>query len=208
MAQQSFARLTLCATLVLAAAGACTKVREQPVAQPVAVAPEPVKVAKKPVRRPSSSGWSTPPARAALPAAPTEAVGTGTPFDRNKLQGALEAALPGLNPCWPNGTVAAATISFDATSAGKAENVKVAGASSPGQEKCVADRLAALKLPSFDGPPVGVNLPITVGIRGLTQPADPSAPAAAAPPAMPAAAAAAPTAAAPAPAAPRLFVNP
>ena len=162
-------------------------------AAPVAP-PEPVKVTK-PVRRPApTSAWTSRPAPApAAPAAlPAEAVGEGTPFSRAKLQAALEAALPGLNPCWPNGTVSAATIAFDATSAGKAENVKVTGASSPAQERCVADHLAGLKLPSFDGPPVGVQLPITVGIRGLTQPADPTAPAQA-------------TAAAPAP---KLFVNP
>ena len=214
MSERSSQRLTIVATLVLSGAAACTKVREQPAVRPVEVAaPAPVKVVK-PVRRPSSSPWpsrSEPIGRpAATPAGlPAEAVGEGTPFSRAKLQAALESALPGLNPCWPNGTVASATVSFDATSAGKAENVRVAVASSPAQEKCVADHLGALKLPNFDGPSVGVQLPITIGLRGLTQAADPAAPAGAAAPN----AAAAPTgsatpAAAPAPAAPRLFVTP
>jgi hypothetical protein len=210
MSQRTCQRLTIVATLVLSGAAACTKVREQPAARPVEVAaPAPVKVAK-PVRRPTSSPWPSRPDPAERPAAaalPAEAVGEGTPFSRAKLQTALEAALPGLNPCWPNGTVASATVSFDATSAGKAENVRVAGASSPAQEKCVAEHLGGLKLPSFDGPPVGVQLPITVGLRGLTQPADPTTPGAAA--AVPSTAPASPTAAAaPAPAAPRLFVTP
>jgi hypothetical protein len=196
MSEWSTPRLTIVAMLVLSGPVGCTKVREQPAPRPVEVAPPaPVKVAK-PVRRPSSSPWPTRPdpvARPSAPAAlPAEAVGEGTPFSRAKLQTALEAALPGLNPCWPNGTVASATVSFDVSSAGKAGNVRVAGASSPAQEKCVADHLGGLELPKFDGPPVGVQLPITVGLRGLTQPADPA----------PAGATAA------APAAPRVFVNP
>jgi hypothetical protein len=204
MFPSSFRRAGL--ALAVAAAAACTKVREQPVARVVPVAPEPAPLTKA-VRRPPakssgwSTGWSDP---APKPEAPTEAVAGGTPFSRAKLQAALEAALPGLNPCWPNGTVAAATISFDSTGAGKAENVRVAGASSPEQEKCVADHLAGLSLPSFDGPSVGVQLPITVGIRGLTQAADsPGAPPAPAPAAPTTA-----TAAAAAPAAAPLFINP
>jgi hypothetical protein len=210
MSERSSQRLTIVATLVLSGAAACTKVREQPAVRPVEVAaPAPAKVTK-PVRRPSSSPWPSRPDPIGRPAAtaglPAEAVGEGTPFSRAKLQAALESALPGLNPCWPNGTVASATVSFDATSAGKAENVRVAGASSPAQEKCVADHLGALKLPNFDGPSVGVQLPITIGLRGLTQAADPAAPgAAAAAPAAAPAGASATTAAAPAP---RLFVTP
>jgi hypothetical protein len=186
---------------------ACTKVNEQPAA-PVAVAPveaappAPKPLARRPVeRRPWQQASAAQPA-AAAPVAP--AVPAGPPFSREKLQQVLEAGLASLNPCWPNGTVTSTTISFEATGEGKLTNVAVSGAPE-GQQKCVADRLNALPLPTFAGPPVGVQLPISVGIRGLTQPADPPGSAGAAPP--PPTGPAAATAAAPPPP-PKLFITP
>jgi hypothetical protein len=181
--------LTVVLALIAGATGACTKVREQPA--PIAEAPrEPAKIATpaKPIRRPASSGWASAPAPARPPApADAGAVAAASTFSHDKLQAALEAALPGLAPCWPYGLTGAATISFDATADGKANKVRVAGASSPAQEKCVVDHVAGLQLPRFEGPDVGVQLPITVG-------------AGSAPAGRPAATATEP--------APRLFVNP
>ena len=184
--------------VVLMAGAACAKVKEQPAA-PVAAQPAeeeapppPTRQPRRPPPRPTNGAFGS---RTVVTttgqAAPAAESPAGEAFSRDKLHKTLEAALPSLNPCFPRGTVSQATIAFDASGAGKAENVRVTGGTGD-QQRCVAGHISALPLPTFAGPSVGVQLPITFGIAGLTQKPDPGAP----------------VEAAPAPAAAPVFVNP
>lgn len=185
---------------------ACTKVREQPVADPepetAAVAPAPRAVAKS---RPTLSGGpvtfasdepapspsvgklapATSPAEAA--AAPGTLNGDPKGLRRAELQRALDGALPGLASCFrgesPPGSVG---LSFEADPSGKIRNVRVGGGGAEA-ERCVTSTLAGVRLPAFEGKPVPVDFPLAIQ-RGAVETSSEA-------PAQP-------------PAAPKLFVNP
>lgn len=159
----------LSALWFLAATGGCTKVLEAPPpppAEPEAVAPARPAPAPAAVRRP----WPAEP-RAAPPATPDAARVTtietlnGDPngLKREDLNSALQGALPGLAGCFQGEGAGPPVVglSFDADGGGKAQNVKVTGASREAG-RCVSAALAAVKLPTFEGKPVPVQFPLSV----------------------------------------------
>ncbi|HEY0706324.1 MAG TPA: hypothetical protein VGG33_05975 [Polyangia bacterium] len=189
---------------------ACTKVVEQPPAPTAAVAPEGetdpdvlyAKVARQ--KRSARGDWSALSKPAGAPGAreaekPAEAAqGTGpTSVPREKLQEILDAALPTLSSCWDSATALQTSIAFEVTGAGKAENVRMPGAPKD-TERCVAGRVSALALPTYTGPALTIQIPVSV-TPAAPRPASP-APAATAP--------SNPSAATPTAAAPSIFVNP
>lgn len=183
---------------------ACTKVIEAPppppAEEPAAPAPAPVKPRPQPTpRRP----WPPPPPTAAAQPPDAARVTTvetlnGDPngLKREDLNNALQGSLPSLAGCFQSegaGGPPSVGLSFDADGTGKAQNIKVTGASREA-ERCVTRTLTAAKLPTFEGKSVPVQFPLSV----YRQPPPPA-------PAAPAAAAAA--AAAPEQP-PKIFVQP
>ena len=137
---------------------------------------------------------SAPPATRAAAARPAE---TNQPANekpqREQLQKVLDTALPTLTSCWSGETALSTSIAFEATGAGKAENIRMPGAS-PASARCVAERLRGLSLPTYTGPVISIQIPVTVNSATTMRPVA----------AQPGAAAA--QAAAPSP--PQLFVKP
>ena len=208
--------LALAVALAAGLAGACTRVKSQPPAplpQAASPAPAPAMHAKGNDRRaggPHYTAWpaswdkpSTEGAGAARPnnnAAAEEAAAAAAatgPQARAKLQKVLDDALPTLTSCWGAEKSLSTTIAFEATGAGRAENVRMPGASADAA-RCVAERLGGLSLPTHSGPVISITIPVSV-----TQGTQPKAGS----PGLAAGAAAPATAEAP-PAAPKLFVSP
>jgi hypothetical protein len=104
---------------------------------------------------------------------------------REEIGAALESALPSLAPCLQGGGTGVG-LTFDASPEGRAENIKVSGAS-PETERCVSSTLARIKLPQFEGKAVPLHFPLNV-YRPAAPPPAPVPPAAAAAPTPPAAA--------------------
>jgi hypothetical protein len=204
----------VCLLVVSLAAAACTRVVEQPPAPVVSAPPAPVAAPSKAARRSPRPAWNSSSYGAEAAGGPKAAEAPRgyrgpTPeeeeaakvmtLQRDKLQKVLDDALPTLTSCWGNESALTASIAFEVTGSGKAENIRMPGAPE-GAAKCVADRVRALALPTYTGPVLSIQIPVKVTTR-----AEGSAPAA--PPAPGQVAAAAPAAAAPPPA-PKLFVNP
>jgi hypothetical protein len=162
---------------------ACTKVVEQPAAPPppTRAAPAP-KAAKAPAPRPAPAPWpSEAPARKAAPtAAPAAAEKPALPADtlngdprglrRDDLGRALDGALGSLASCFPPGSASGGvSLSFDADPSGRARNVKVAGGGAAA-ESCVSEKVAALRLPAFEGKAVPVQFPLSIHSAPAAQP--------------------------------------
>jgi hypothetical protein len=172
--------------LALCAVGGCTRIQEADTPPPPPPAAEPARPA--PRRAPPPSSWSTsrPLVAAARPDAapipvPSESL-NGDPkgLKREAIGTALQDALPSLAPCL-QGEGASVGLSFNASPEGRAEEVKITGAS-PAAERCVSARLAQVKLPSFEGKAVPVQFPLNVYRPPAPRPAEPPPP----PPAAPA----------------------
>jgi hypothetical protein len=167
--------LRLLALTLVAAAPACTKVVEQPPAPPAAIAPSLAETnpevlyaevaRKKRLGRGAWSAVSKPAGSTERPEAdkPKEAAqGTGpTSVPREKLQEILDGALPTLTSCWDSATALQTSIAFEVTGAGKAENVRMPGAPKD-TERCVAGRVSALALPTYTGPALTIQIPVSV----------------------------------------------
>jgi hypothetical protein len=157
--QQNLSRMLFVACTL----AGCTKVRQQ--ADPMPARPLPSVVRNEPTRRP----WPvTRPDPATLPpdAAPTVIVDTlnGDPkgLKREDINNALQQALPTFAACFQGpGSPSSIGLSFDAEPDGRANNVKVTGASAEG-ERCVTATLGRTKLPVFEGKSVTVSFPISV----------------------------------------------
>jgi hypothetical protein len=176
-------RLALGALGVLAlAAGACTKVQEQPVLQappPEArPAPPPPPKAAKPAKARWGFDAPAPPRRQADPQ-PAVASDTlnGDPngLKREDLQKTLDAAMPRFTSCFDSATGSVnVSLTFDAGPDGKPDNVKVAGGGSTA-DRCVATVVNGLRLPTFSGKPVPVSFPLSIQ-RTVTQTTAPKKP--------------------------------
>lgn len=161
--------------IVLIGSLSCTKVREQPTApQPVASQSSAAE-AQKPAprldqRRPPTSWGSNPSIASGSQADAANQVrveetlnGNPAGLKQQDLNRSLEGTLPSLATCFENGSVAGGSVglSFEADPSGRARNVKVTGAPSAA-EKCVNNKMQAVKLPEFEGNPVTVQFPLTV----------------------------------------------
>jgi hypothetical protein len=178
------------AIVAFCALAACTTVRQPdppPPADPVsAPSPDPA----PPRAHTPPNPWNAPaqpapppPERLAPLAAPV-VVETlnGDPKGpkREEITSALQKALPSLAPCLEN-AAGSVGLSFDASPGGRAQNIKVTGAS-PATERCVSSTLAQLKLPSFEGAAVPLQFPLNV-FRPSPPPPAPTPAAPTAPPA-------------------------
>jgi hypothetical protein len=173
--------LGLLSVLTLAA-GACTKVQEQPVLQtpPPEAKPAPPPLPPR-AAKPAKQRWGfdppAPPPRR-QPAEPAVAVDTlnGDPngLKRDDLQKALDAAMPRFTSCFGSATGSVnVSLTFDATAEGKPDNIKVAGGG--GADGCVTGVVKGLRLPTFSGKPVPVSFPLSIQ-RTVTQTAPKSPP--------------------------------
>jgi hypothetical protein len=95
---------------------------------------------------------------------------------RDEINSAFQNALPSLAPCLESAS-GSVGLSFDASPDGRAQNIKMTGAS-PAIERCVSGTLAQLKLPPFEGAPVSLQFPLSVYRRPPPPPraATPEAP--------------------------------
>ncbi len=79
---------------------------------------------------------------------------------------ALQAAMPALAGCFQSGGSNAGTVNvrFDAEPSGRARGVRVSGADARA-DSCIRSTLLTLALPTFEGAPVEVDLPLTLTAR-------------------------------------------
>jgi hypothetical protein len=148
--------------LLVCTVAACTRVRQQ--TDPVPAKPlPPVAHNNEPTRRP----WPVAPSTVTQPPDAAPAVidtlnGDPKGLKREDINNALQQALPTFAACFQGpGSPSSIGLSFDAEPDGRANNVKVTGASAEG-ERCVTATLGRTKLPVFEGKSVTVSFPISV----------------------------------------------
>lgn len=147
----------------LAAAVACTKTLDQP--PPPAIAPPPPAAPPAPVASPRPVAAPQP--EPAPPAAPLafkfDAGHDAKKFDRDAVQRAINAQMATFAGCLQDGPPGptTVTIDFEAQPSGRAAGVKISGATARA-ESCMLRVVLALPIPSFEGTPEKLSVPVSV----------------------------------------------
>jgi hypothetical protein len=189
-------RVGLAAVVLAWTVSGCTRENVQPVLPPqaVVIAPPPTPAASKPVRPPPRP-WARPSSFApdpveAAPRLAARAVARPVAADTlnahpeglssDVLQNALNAVMPRFGVCFEKmeGSSSVA-LSFEVQPSGRTSNSRISGAAAA--TPCVADVVSDLKLPSFSGPPVRVQFPLSAHRAPPTQGKTAAAPEAAPP---------------------------